>query len=80
MSSFSATLWAALVGMMTGLAKVFSKALELWKTEEMIQQGKSLQQAEIAKEEVAINRETSEIIAADVPEEETIRKLENGSF
>ena len=53
---------------------------EYIKSSELIAQGKNEQQAELAKEEIEINRKQTEILSQEVTKEETIKKLEDGTF
>jgi hypothetical protein len=73
-------IWGVILGLVSGLVSVFGKVLEHIKTQELIDQGKSLQQAEIAKEEIDKSRAQTEILSQDRTREETIEKLERGDF
>jgi hypothetical protein len=73
-------IWVAVLGLFSGIVQIFAKVLEQLKTNELINQGKELQQAEIAKEEIETSRQQTEILTKDQTREETIKKLEDGSF
>jgi hypothetical protein len=73
-------IWVTVLGLLNGLVQVFARVLEQLKKDELITQGKELQQAEIAKEEIDMNRQQTEILTKDQTREETAKKMEDGSF
>lgn len=73
-------LWVTLLGLFSGLVQVFARVLEQLKRDELVTQGKELQQAEIAKDEIEVNRQQTEILTKDQTREETAKKLEDGTF
>lgn len=64
----------------TSIFKFGMNIFEYIKSSELISQGKNEQQAELAKEEIEINRQQTEILSQEVTKEETIKKLEDGTF
>jgi hypothetical protein len=50
------------------------------KKDELINQGREREQADIAKEEINVNREQTEILTKDQTREETVKKLDDGTF
>jgi hypothetical protein len=73
-------MWATLLGLFSGIISIFGRVLEYFKEERLVNQGKASEQAERAKEEILINRETTEILSQERTEEETIKRLESGTF
>lgn len=73
-------LWVTVLGLLNGLVQVFARVLEQLKRDELVNQGKELQQAEIAKDEIEVNRQQTEILTKDQTREETAKKLEDGTF
>jgi len=73
-------MWATILGLLSGLVSVFSKVMEHLKTQEMINQGKALQQAEIAKDEIDKSREQNEILTQDRTKEDVVKRLNDGTF
>lgn len=69
-----------ILGFLSSLSQIISKVLDYFREKNLINQGKALQQAEIAKDEININREQTEILSQDRTKEETIKRLEDGTF
>ncbi len=74
------SLWSIVLGLFSGVVKLFNKALDYVKSMELINQGKKLEQAENAKREAEFQRKTSEILTQERTKEETTKKLEDGTF
>lgn len=70
----------AILGFLSGFFSVFSKILEYFKKEEIKNEGKNEVVKEIAVKEVEINRRQTEVLIKDEKREDTIKKLENGTF
>lgn len=68
------------LGFLSGFFKTATKVLELIKAKQFQTQGRQLEQAEQAKEEVQINREQQEIMLEDRKREDTIKRMEDGTF
>jgi hypothetical protein len=73
-------IWVTILGLLSGLVSVLSKVFEQLKTTELINQGKSLQQAEIAKDELEKSREQNEILVQDRTKEDVVKRLDDGTF
>lgn len=69
-----------LLGFLSGAVQALLKVFDAIKTQELINQGRTLEQADRAKDEVEINRQQTEILAQNQSKEETIKKLEDGTF
>lgn len=70
----------AILGFLSGFFSVFSRILEYFKKEEIKNDGKNELAKEIAEKEIEINRKQTEVLIKDEKREETIKKLENGTF
>jgi hypothetical protein len=70
----------AILGFLSGFFSVFSRILEYFKKEEIKNEGKNEIVKEIAVKEVEINRRQTEVLIKDEKREDTIKKLENGTF
>ena len=70
----------AILGFLSGFFSVFSRILEYFKKEEIKNEGKNEIVKEIAVKEVEINRRQTEALIKDEKREDTIKKLENGTF
>jgi short-subunit dehydrogenase len=73
-------LWATILGLVSGIVSIITQVLEKIKKDELIRQGREQEQADIAKEEINVTREQTEILTKDQTREETIKKLEDGNF
>jgi hypothetical protein len=69
-----------ILGFLSGFFSVFSRILEYFKKEEIKNEGKNEIVKEIAVKEVEINRRQTEVLIKDEKKEDTIKKLENGTF
>lgn len=74
------SLWTQLLGFGVELIKLFNRVLDFFKRKIAVEEGRQLEQAEIAKYQEQLTRETSEIILAERSEEETKKRLEDGSY
>jgi hypothetical protein len=70
----------SILAFFSSIFKFGMTVFEYIKSSELIAQGKNEQQSELAKEEIEINRKQTEILSQEVTKEETIKKLEDGSF
>lgn len=70
----------AILGFLSGFFSVFSRILEYFKKEELKNEGKTEVIKEIAVKEVEITRKQTEVLIKDEKREDTIKKLENGTF
>lgn len=70
----------AILGLLSGFFSVFSRILEYFKKEELKNEGKTEVIKEIAVKEVEITRKQTEVLIKDEKREDTIKKLENGTF
>lgn len=70
----------AILGFLSGFFSVFSRILEYFKKEELKNEGKTELTKEIAVKEVEITRKQTEVLIKDEKREDTIKKLENGTF
>ena len=73
-------IWVTILGLLSGLVSIFSKVMEDLKKEELKNQGKIEQQAEIAKDEVEKTREQTEILTQDRTREDVVKRLDDGTF
>ena len=75
-------LW--LLGGVSGLFKVISEALQMYRDKDLIDQGRQQAEAEIAAkiaaEQNAISKKQTDILMQERTEEELKKKLENGEF
>lgn len=72
--------WTVLLGFLTGFFNTASRIFDFLKTKQVLDQGRKLEQAEQAKTEVELAREQTEILTRDQTREDTIKKMEDGSF
>jgi hypothetical protein len=70
----------AILGFLSGFFSVFSRILEYFKKEEMKNEGKNEIVKDIAVKEVELNRKQTEVLIKDEKREDTIKKLESGTF
>ena len=73
-------IWVTILGLLSGLVSVFSKVMENLRNQELKNQGKIEQQAEIAKDELEKSREQNEILVQDRTKEDVVKRLEDGTF
>lgn len=73
-------MWAGIIGILSGLASIAAKVLDIIKSVWLVNQGKELQKAELAKEEIEINRKQTEILTKNVTKEEVVKKMQDGTF
>ena len=73
-------IWLTVLGLVGGIVRGFNKVLDWFKEIKWTNVGKELEQAEAAKHEAEVIRETSEIIAEDRTREETVKRMEDGTF
>jgi len=73
-------LWAVILGAVNGVIRFFNGILDWFRETNWISQGKALEQAEAAKREAQLTRETSEILSEDRTKEDTTKRLEDGTF
>jgi short-subunit dehydrogenase len=73
-------LWSTILGLVSGIVSIIAQVLEKIKKDELIRQGREQEQADIAKEEINVNRQQTEILTKDQTREETVKKLEDGNF
>jgi hypothetical protein len=71
---------ATILGLLSGFFSVFSRILEYFKKEEMKNEGKTELAKEILTKDQEVTAKQTEILIKDESREETIRKLENGTF
>ena len=74
------TLWMTILGLFSGIVSLVNKALDFFKTSSLINRGKVLEQAEQAKREAELERETTKIILENRTKEDTIKRMDEGSF
>jgi len=73
--------WLSIImGFFSGFFNTASRLLDFFKEKAYIEQGKALQQAEIAKKEAEIAKKQSAIISQERTREETIKRMEDGTF
>lgn len=73
-------IWVTILGLLSGLVSIFSKVMEDLKKQDLKNQGKIEQQAEIAKDELEKSREQNEILVQDRTKEDVVKRLEDGTF
>ena len=73
-------IWSTILGLVSGIIAIVARVLEQMKKDELINQGREREQADIAKEEINVNREQTEILTKDQTREETVKKLDDGTF
>ena len=74
------TLWMTILGLFSGIVSLVNKALDFFKTSSLINRGKVMEQAEQAKREAELERETTKIILENRTKEDTIKRMDEGSF
>lgn len=74
------SIWLTILGLFNGVVSAFNKVLEWFKEAKWTNIGKSLEQAEIAKQEAEATRVSSEIIAEERTREQTAKRMEDGTF
>lgn len=72
--------FTGIITLLGELGSLFSKLLDMWKTKSLQDQGRALQQADEAKAEIDINRKQTEILSQDRTKQDTISKMQDGSF
>lgn len=73
-------IWVTILGLLSGLVSIFSKVMEDLKKQDLKNQGKIEQQAEIAKDELEKSREQNEILVQDRTREDVAKRLDDGTF
>lgn len=74
------SIWVTILGLLSGLVSIFSKVLEDLKKQDLKNQGKIEQQAEIARDELEKSREQNEILVQDRSREDVVKRLDDGTF
>lgn len=74
------TILTAILGFLSQLPKLFSKVLDYFREKKLVQTGKELEAAELAKKEIDINRQQTEILSQTRTKEQTEEKLRHGKF
>lgn len=74
------SLWLTVLGLINGAVSLFNKVLDYIRSAKLISQGKSLEQAEIAKQESEAQRKASEVLAEDRTREQTAKRMDEGTF
>lgn len=70
----------AILGFLSGFFSVFSRILEYFKKEEIKNEGKTELAKEIAQRGLELSRKQTEVLIKDEKREDTIKKLESGTF
>ena len=73
-------LFTTILGLFSGLSSLLGKALEFVKYKALVSWGKEQHAAELAKEEIEINRKQTEILNEDRTKSDVIKRMENGTF
>ena len=60
--------------------KVVSQILEFAKIKQAVEQGKVIEQGEIAKKELELDKAQDEILMREQTKDETVKQLETGKF
>lgn len=71
---------ATILGFFTGAFKAFGRVLDLFRTKNDINRGRSIEQAEQAKRENELMRKETEILTEKRTRDDVVKKLENGTF
>lgn len=74
------SLITTILAIFSSIFKFGMSVFDYIKSAELISQGKNEQQSDLAKEEIEINRKQTEILSQEVTKEETVKKLEEGTF
>ena len=72
--------WATILGFLSGIMKVVSQILEFAKIKQAVEQGKVIEQGEIAKKELELDKAQDEILMREQTKDETVKQLETGKF
>lgn len=73
--------WVSLIlGLFSGVTSLFNRALDYFKEIRLVSWGEEKAKAEIAKDEIEINRKQTEILSQDRTREQVVNKMEDGSF
>lgn len=75
-----ASITSAVLGLVRGIITLFNKSVEWFKEKALIKMGRDLEAAELAKKEIDINREQTEILTQDRSKKDTEKRLEEGTF
>ena len=72
--------WTLLLGFVSGMMKAVNRILDDLKESKLINQGRALEQADMAKREIDVNRKQTEILSQDRTKDEVVKKMEDGNF
>lgn len=75
-----ASIVASILGLIKGITGLYNRALDYFREKRLIKTGRELEAAELAKKEIEINREQTEILSQTRTKEETEEKLKHGKF
>lgn len=73
-------MWLTILSLVSGLVSFANKFLVYIKTQQDINTGKTIQNAELKQKEAEIAIKQAEIISQPKTKEETINQLDNGKF
>lgn len=68
------------MGILSSLSKLATGILDYFREKKLVEQGKTLEKAEIAVHELEVSKEQTKIIMKDQSKEETVKKLKDGTF
>lgn len=74
------TFMSVILGLLNGALGLFNRLVDYFKELRLISWGEEKAKAELAKEEIEINRRQTEILSQDRTKEDVIKKMEDGSF
>lgn len=74
------TIVSVVLGLVKGIVSLFNKSVEYFREKMLIQTGKELEQGEMAKREIDINRRQTEILTQTITKDQTEKKLRDGNF
>jgi hypothetical protein len=69
-----------ILGLANGIIGLFSRALDYLKEIRLINWGKEQHAADLAKEEIEINRKQTEILNQDRTKADVVKRMEDGTF
>lgn len=74
------SLISTILGAFNALGGLLGRLLDIVKENTLVNWGREQHAADLAKEELEINRKQTEILNQDRTKEDTVKRLEDGSF
>jgi hypothetical protein len=71
---------SAILGFLSTVPKLIVKTLDYFRFKQAVETGREIEKGNIAAKEIRVDREQDEIMMKEQPKNETVKKLENGTF